>query len=140
VLAVVLLDPRSAGDVVTGDLQGIQVSVATPGSTGAGGPGPGNGDAEAPTVTPSETPAAGVRGIHVPDVLLAFTATLAQVEGGDVTFAYRAAVQARDAGQYGLAAVLFETAASAGDDLEPFARLRAAQMVAREHGAASAAG
>src|SRR5690606_30080219 len=74
VLAVVLLDPRSAGDVVTGDLQGIQVSVATPGSTGAGGPGPGNGDAEAPTVTPSETPAAGARGIHVPDVLLAFTA------------------------------------------------------------------
>ncbi len=140
VLAVVLLDRRTAGDAVTGDIEGIQVSVATPGSTGAGGPGPGNGDAEAPTVTPSQTPVAVARGIHLPDVLLAFTATLAQVEGGDVTFAYRAAVQARDAGQYGLAAVLFETAASAGDELEPFARLRAAQMAAREHGAASAAG
>lgn len=143
-LLLVLLDRR--GDDASSETPGITVSAITPGTStqGAAVLGPGGPGAPGPTdgVEGASTPVApsGPRGgVQVPDVLLAFRAMLAQASDGDPAFVYRAAVQARDAGRYALAADLFQKVAASADELAPFAELRAAQMLALEHGPAAAA-
>ena len=129
------------GDAVEGD--GISVSVPLPSDFGAsgggvGGPGPGEGGPSAgePTSTgPSEDEVPSV--LRIPNVRLAFSAMIAQA-GANTTFTYRAAVEARDSAEYGLAADLFDLVAEVGDELRPFALFRAAQMVALRDGGGSA--
>lgn len=139
VLVAVAFDLRSVGDDEDA-ADGVQVGLASPGSAGhgsdaggasggGGGPGPDPGAAVNGDVATPRPPQPGVR---IPNLLVTFTAMLAQAHQSEPTFVYRAALQARDARQFGLAANLFEVAATADGDLEPFARLRAAQMLASD--------
>lgn len=137
---------REAGDVPATEGDGISVSapLETVGASGGGvGPGP---DAGAPVASPTATApgmtptaAATPAILEIPDIHLAFSAMLAQAGGANPTFTYRAAVEARDAARYELAAELFDLVLRSRGDLSPFAEFRAAQMVALAEGPASAA-
>ncbi|MCA9856261.1 MAG: hypothetical protein KC458_03170, partial [Dehalococcoidia bacterium] len=133
---------REAGDVPTTEGDGISVSVplgTTGASGGAVGPGPdatGGSGRPATTTTPG-TPSNSV--LDIPDIRLTFSAMVAQAGGANPTFTYRAAVEARDAARYELAAELFDLVVDSRGDLAPFATFRAAQMVALAEGPAAAA-
>ena len=133
---------REAGDVPTTEGDGISVSVplgTTGASGGAVGPGPdatGGSGRPATTTTPG-TPSNSV--LDIPDIRLTFSAMVAQAGGANPTFTYRAAVEARDAARYELAAELFDLVVDSRGDLAPFAAFRAAQMVALAEGPAAAA-
>ena len=139
-------DTRRAGEppeVVANLPDGIDIEL--PGARGGGGgPGPG-GPSDAPTEGPEVVPTPARAGsdrdpaIRLPNIPLTFSLAIAQVEGADVVLVYRAAVVARDSGQYELAAGLFDQVATVQGPLAPFARMRAAQMAALAEGPATAA-
>ena len=124
---------------------GISVALPTEvgASGGAGGPGPsadGAGDGAALPGTPTPAASPEDRGVfQVPDIRLIFRTMLSLAGRTDATFAYRSAVEARDAAEYTIAAELFDLVAARGGPLAPFAEFRAAQMVALADGPAAAA-
>lgn len=140
---------RQAGDGPELDLDTSErITVALPTEVGAGGgvggPGPSaDGAADGtPTIdgSPTSTATPGDRGIfQVPDIRLTFRTMLSLAGRTDATFAYRSAVEARDAAEYTIAAELFDLVTDRGGPLAPFAQFRAAQMVALGDGPAAAA-
>ncbi len=134
---------RQAGDGPDID-PGEGITVALPTQVGAGGgsggPGPTTEGPDATPGAPSATPSPDERGIlAIPDIRLLFRTMLSLAGRTDATFAYRSAVEARDVAEYAIAAELFDLVANRGGPLAPFARFRAAQMVALGEGPAAAA-
>lgn len=126
--------------------EGITVALPTEVGAGgsAGGPGPSADGATdgAPTLDgdPNSTATPGDRGVfQVPDIRLTFRTMLSLAGRTDATFAYRSAVEARDAAEYAIAAELFYLVSARGGPLAPFAQFRAAQMVALAEAPAAAA-
>lgn len=143
-LVAVFVDRRPAGD---GNPGGVQVELAptravegVPGGSGGGGVGPGGLEPAAGAIgTPTPEANDAQPGIRIPNLVLTFSAMLAQAHQTESTFVYHAAIQARDAQQFALAAHLLDIVASGGGDLAPFARMRAAQMLASAGDAEAAA-
>ena len=133
---------RQAGDgPATVPADGITLTLPSEvGASGAGGgPGPSSDGAEA-TGAPTSTVAPADRGVlQIPDIRLTFRTMLSLAGRTDATFAYRSAVEARDAAEYTIAAELFDLVTDRGGPLAPFAQFRAAQMVALADGPAAAA-
>lgn len=132
----------SAGGSPSAEGDGISVSAPlpravegdagqpAPGSDGRRGPDGGSSESGSPDGSPSPTATSGsgAAGIlQMPDLRVRLQAMIAQA-GANPTFSYRAAVSARDAGEYVLAAELFDSVAARSTPLAPFAELRAAQM------------
>lgn len=97
------------------------------------------GDAGIVVLAPDATTAPGAAvatpavpagpAVVLPDVRVAFTAFVAVADDAAARLAYHAAVEARDAGDYTLAADRFQRLADGDSPLAPFAALRAAQML-----------
>ncbi len=78
--------------------------------------------------------------LRLPNLRVSLGAIVAHAGGGDSAFVYRAAIEARDVGEYDRAVELWDAVTASGGVLAPFAALRAAQAtVLLESTAATAA-
>lgn len=72
----------------------------------------------------------GTSGVlRLPNLRVSLGAIVAHAGGADSAFVYRAAIEARDAGEYRRAVELLDAVTASGGVLAPFASLRAAQTV-----------